>query len=122
MGNPGAFNKLIIQIINKENVVLRKRKFPEIHKEYKKYKSEERHIKRLYNQVKEEYINDENLDIELERIYLKTCLEEYKSYTLDKYVQIIWICITVLITISLEEALDKGDNIFLSIIVFTIFF
>lgn len=96
---------------------MRKRKFPEIHKEYKKYKSEEKHIKQLYNQVKEEYINDKNLDIELEKIYLKTSLEEYTSDTLNKYVKMIWIYITVVITISLENALNKNDNIFLLIII-----
>lgn len=95
---------------------MRKRKFSEIHNKYKEDKLKEKYIKQLYDQVKEEYLNDENLDITLEKIYLQNKIEDYKGETLNNYINFIGIIATVLLTVIIEKYLGENNNILLLIV------
>lgn len=85
----------------------RKRKFSEIHREYRKFKEEDIEIKQLYNQVKREYLEDENLNIYLEKIYLENKINGEKSETYANNMAIIIAIFSSVITIGIEKIMPN---------------
>lgn len=83
----------------------RKRKFSEIRDNYNKFKIDDREIKRLYEEVKQKYLENENLDITLEKIYLDENFKGSKSTTLNTNLTIFISMATAIITIMLDRAI-----------------
>lgn len=98
---------------------LGKRKFSDIHREYKEFKKKDKDLLSLYNQVKREYIENKDLDITLEKIYLEYKLNNYKGETLNFYINMLYTLMTIIITLAIERSVS-GVNIILAIFVITI--
>lgn len=93
-----------------------KRKFSEIHEEYNNYKNEEKDIKMLYETIKRDYLDNKNLNITLEKIYLKNCLEDYKGSTIENYISILIVVVTAIVTILVEKGISESSNYIFGII------
>lgn len=83
----------------------RKRKFPEIRDSYDKFKEEDRKIKMLYEEVRLKYIEQGDLDITLEKIYLDENFKGSKSDTLNINLTIFLTIATAIMTIMLDNAI-----------------
>lgn len=89
----------------------RKRGFSEIHKGYKEFKRKDTALLSLYNQVKREYIDNKELDITLEKIYLENKLKGSKSDTFDYYLKFFITSITIVITVIIERTMPNSIGV-----------
>lgn len=88
--------------------------FAQIHSGYKKYKSDidkkydekDINIKRIYEEVKQEYLDDENLDVNLERVYLKNKLSGFQSESFDYFTTMMIIVFTAIASAYLSKLED----------------
>ena len=70
----------------------------------------------LYETIKRDYLDNKNLNITLEKIYLKNCLEDYKGSTIENYISILIVVVTAIVTILVEKGISESNNYIFGII------
>lgn len=86
------------------------RDFSKIDIKYKEYKNNEESIKRLYENVKQEYRSDKNLDIVLERAFLSNQKEKYKGVNMSLVISLVTIVFSVFLSVLINQII-KNMNI-----------
>lgn len=79
------------------------RDFGKIDKQYREYKDNKESIKRLYENIKQEYKNDKNLDIVLERVFLLNQKEKYRGLTVNLTINLMIMIFNVFIAALLTQ-------------------
>ncbi|MFW2490226.1 hypothetical protein ACN077_16925 [Clostridium chromiireducens] len=102
----------------------KKENFITINNKYKSERDKASEIKNIYNIVKKQYVNSlesNALDIALERIYLNKKLEEYTGETLNYWMKILFIVMTVYITATINQGIalqrDKVGILFAEMLI-----
>lgn len=100
--------------------MIKLRDFSKIDRKYKEYKNSEKGIKRLYYNIKQEYDNDKNLDIALERAFLLNQKEKYKGLNMSLVTSLLTIVFSVSISVSINQII-KSMRILQSIFLIVVF-
>jgi hypothetical protein len=108
--------------------VFTKENYIRINNNYISERDKATEIKNIYNVVKQQYINrieNGELSIKLEKIYLNKKLDEYIGSTLDYWIKFIVIVMTACITTSISQSVLErktaiGTILFMFIVLFMI--
>lgn len=69
------------------------RPFGNIHLDYVKYKDSDKDIRQMYERVKNDYLKNKNLDIDLEKAYLNERFISCRAYSEKYYLNILMIAV-----------------------------
>ena len=97
-----------------------KRNYLEVHNEYKEFKKDDKEIKLVYNQVKREYLENENLNINLEKIYIEKRLNRESSETFNTNMNMMIAIVSASIAIVIEKIIPNNTIGMIATIVFIV--
>lgn len=97
-----------------------RRSIKKISQEYVKHRTENELYEKMYKDIEFEYRNRKNLDITLEKIYVKRKLEQYVGETATSYIAILTSIITTLVS-TLYRGIAPTGREYKDIMLFTLF-